>query len=687
MEFFSSFWDVLGADLVRILNYAFDCGKLSTSQRRGLIIVLYKKDEHLETKNYRPISLLNVDYKIATRAISGRLLGVIGSIVGSDQTCGIPNRFSSEHVRLLQDVIDYSNHNNLGGALVSLDQEKALDRVDWPFMLRVLQKMNFGPSFCSWVKILYSDIFSRVLVNGYVSDAFKVTRGVRQGCPLSPLLYILVAETIASAIKKDINIDGFTLMNGQCIKICQYADDTSIFVMSDRALLALFALFERFEHASGAKLNVNKSHGLLFGSWKDRVDMPIHLNWSNIAITVLGCCLSDGKTDWDSLVEKFQDQLLLWKQHQLSFRGRALVANVLGLSLLWYQAQIFDVPKTVIFKVNKILFPFVWGKKREWMARTSVIQPMVDGGLGVVDISKKILSFRAVWLRRFLSNSPHPWSVFFNHYRVLAFSSCSCGGCISMRYHSSLFGECIVISCLKGNQNRGMWVIPRPSRALLPVEELTAKKAYTFLLNYHHVEHRSLAKFQDLGFTVQWKHVWASLTLWRFVRSVQDTAWLSFHGILPTTDRLARFGMNVNPFCFCGQHESLLHLFTACAFATEVLDWFVSQLRKFNNLAVLSDCEILFGFLPSSDVPVVFTALLGVLRHHIWLARNNHRFENIAPDSFETLKKAKSTFRFLVRMHQRHCPQERFVHKWLADGVIGSLTQQDWICFTRDFIT
>ena len=625
-EFYKRFWNLLGTDLVAVLNYCSSSGSLSFSQRMGLITLLYKKNDKLDTKNWRPISLLCTDYKILSKVLTNRLRSVISSVVSDAQACGIPNRFSSEHVRLLQDVIDYSNHNNLGGALVSLDQEKAFDRVDWPFMLRVLQKMNFGP-FCSWVKLLYSDIFSRVLVNGYVSDAFKVTRGVRQGCPLSPLLYILVAETIASAIKKDINIDGFTLMNGQCIKICQYADDTSIFVMSDRALLALFALFERFEHASGAKLNVNKSHGLLFGSWKDRVDMPIHLNWSNISITVLGCRLSnDGKTDWDSLVEKFQDQLLLWKQRQLSFRGRALVANVLGLSLLWYQAQIFDVPKTVIFKVNKILFPFVWGKKREWMARTSVIQPMVDGGLGVVDISKKILSFRAVWLCRFLSNSPHPWSVFFNHYVSLHFRNAAVADVLVRDtipaylvkklppFYASLLRVWID---LKGNQNSGMWVIPRPSGALLPVEELTAKKAYTFLLNYHHVEHRSLAKFQDLGFTVQWKHVWASLTLWRFVRSVQDTAWLSFHGILPTTDRLARFGMNVNPFCFCGQHKSLLHLLTACAFATEVLDWFVSQLRKFNNLAVLSDCEILFGFLPSSDVPVVFTALLGVLRHHI----------------------------------------------------------------------
>jgi hypothetical protein len=108
MEFFVSFWDLLGPDLVRFLNLAYRTGQLSTSQRPGIIIVLYKKDDRLETKNYRPISLLNVDYKTATRAISGRLLGVIGSIVGYDKTCGIPGRTISENLMFMRDFIEYA---------------------------------------------------------------------------------------------------------------------------------------------------------------------------------------------------------------------------------------------------------------------------------------------------------------------------------------------------------------------------------------------------------------------------------------------------------------------------------------------------------------------------------------------------------------------------------------------------
>ncbi|CAB3976933.1 Hypothetical predicted protein [Paramuricea clavata] len=120
IEFFVSFWDLLGPDL---------------------------KDDRLETKNYRPISLLNVDYKIATRAISGRLLGVIGSIVGYDQTCGIPGRTISENLMLMRDLIEYADWADISLALLSLDQEKAFDRVDWSFLQRILHTFGFGNSF------------------------------------------------------------------------------------------------------------------------------------------------------------------------------------------------------------------------------------------------------------------------------------------------------------------------------------------------------------------------------------------------------------------------------------------------------------------------------------------------------------------------------------------------------------
>ena len=181
---------------------------------------------------------------------------------------------------------------------------------------------------------------------------------------------------------------------------------------------------------------------------------------------------------------------------------------------------------------------------------------------------------------------------------------------------------------------------------------------------------------QPLNIPVAWNTVWLSLRLWRFVRSVQDTAWLSFHGILPTADRLVRFGMKVNPACFCGETESLLHLFTLCPFVLDIFNWFKVQYHKYDPAATLTAAQILFG-LPS-NVPIVFTALLGVLRHHVWLARNKHRFEHVSPDLQLTIKNAKSTFRIL---------QDSFERDWLVRGIIGTISESGHIEFGRDFVT
>ena len=177
-EFYLARWDILGTDLVEVLNASYVSGSLPFSQRGALSSLIFKKGDRLLHKNWHPISLLNVDYKLCARALAGRLLKVIHHVVAPDQTCGVPGRFIGENVVLLRDVVHYANAAGLPVAILSLDQEKAFDRVDWPFLLSTLSEMGFGPSFIKWVSLLYSDIRSSVIINGYTSRSFKPSRGV-----------------------------------------------------------------------------------------------------------------------------------------------------------------------------------------------------------------------------------------------------------------------------------------------------------------------------------------------------------------------------------------------------------------------------------------------------------------------------------------------------------------------------
>ena len=182
MEFYVKFWSVLGSDLVDVLNSCYHSVFVSLSVQRYYYLT-FKKGERLDARNWRLISLLNVDFKIAARAIAGWLLKVIRLVVAKDQTCGVPDRYIWENVAFFWDV-SYATTFDSPVAILSLDQEKAFDRVDWGFMLSTLRTMGFRASFVNWVRLLYTNVQSAVNVNGYLSSFFSLSRGVHQGCYL-----------------------------------------------------------------------------------------------------------------------------------------------------------------------------------------------------------------------------------------------------------------------------------------------------------------------------------------------------------------------------------------------------------------------------------------------------------------------------------------------------------------------
>jgi len=427
MEFHVRFWDVLGADLVCVLNSCYRDGCLSPSQRTGVISLSFKKGDRLDIRNWRPISLLNVDYKLASRVITGRLLKVIHLVVDKDQACGVPGRFIGENVAFLRDVVDYANLSNVPVAILSLDQEKAFDRLEWSFIRETLQSMGFGTSFVNWVDLFYCNVRSSVNVNGYLSQPFSLSRGVRQGCPLSPLLYVLVSEVLAVNIRANPRICGLTLpgLQDPLPPISQYADDTSIIVTSDDAIKATFKTYSTYEKGSGSKLNLSKSKGLWLGSWNGRQDPPVNLDWSSTMIKVLGVFIGFGnleEANWRPRISAVENVVASWRQRQLSHRGRALVINALALSRVWYVASLVHMPPWVLKELNTLVFNVFWKGKRDLVARSVVVQPTLFGGVSVVSLKSEVWSLIAQWVKHFAS-SPSSWSVFMTYWFHSCFSA------------------------------------------------------------------------------------------------------------------------------------------------------------------------------------------------------------------------------------------------------------------------
>ena len=209
VEFYKVFWKDIGYFLIRSLNRVFLKGELSITQKQGVITCIPKGDkDKLLLKNWRPISLLNVCYKIASGSIANRLKHLLTTIINEDQTGFLQNRFIGENTRLIYDIMFHTQKYNKPGLLLLIDFEKAFDSIEWSFIERVLNFYNFGPDFKKWISTFLTDIESCCLVNGHMSEWFTVQRGCRQGDPISSYIFILCAEILAILIRNNPNIKG-----------------------------------------------------------------------------------------------------------------------------------------------------------------------------------------------------------------------------------------------------------------------------------------------------------------------------------------------------------------------------------------------------------------------------------------------------------------------------------------------
>jgi len=232
---------------------------MSSSQKQAIITLIEKKGKDRNyLENWRPKSLISVDAKIASRVILARTIKVLPEIIHANLSGYVKGRFIGEAARSILDVMDFTKKENIPGILLFIDSEKAFDSVDWNFMLKCLDVFGFGPNLIGWVETFYRNISSCVLNNGTCTPYFELQRGVRQGDPLLPYLFIIEAEILAIAIRSRPNIQGLKIGQDE-FKLVQYADDLTMFVPDLECAQRDFCLLDQFESCSGLKVNNSKT--------------------------------------------------------------------------------------------------------------------------------------------------------------------------------------------------------------------------------------------------------------------------------------------------------------------------------------------------------------------------------------------------------------------------------------------
>ena len=412
----------------RVLNDIQQHGvDASTQFTLGWMCPIFKKKEREQIKNYRPITLLNMDYKLLTKSLSVHLASHIHSLIHPDQTGFIPRRTIFDPIRLAQSMCAYADFMEEDGAIVALDQEKAYDKIDHQYLLETLKKFNLPDSFIKTVHSLYENAETAVIINGVISSPFKVTRGVRQGDPLSCLLFNLAIEPLACMLRNSQQLQGYRIPGiGRKIIVSMYADDTTVYLSKNDSYTDLMEILTKWCTASGAKFNIEKTEVIPTGTKPHRqrviatrcinpTDPPlpqeIKIAEDGNAVRILGAWIGNETKDvtpWEPVLDKVRSTLQRWGKGHPTLDAKRHIVQMFAGGMTQFLTKAHSMPRPIETALVKIIRSFIWDE--------SAAPPMIgikklylrkeQGGISLLNVPARNKAIDLTWLKAYLDLSP-----------------------------------------------------------------------------------------------------------------------------------------------------------------------------------------------------------------------------------------------------------------------------------------
>lgn len=549
-EFYTDCWDIIKTEITAVINCMLQ-GNIEKKMCDGIIVLVKKKNSSNNIDGYRPITLLNFDYKIVSRILKLRLNRLMPSLISCNQKCANPKRNIFEATCSIRDRIVELQHKKRKALLVSFDMEKAFDRVEPGFLFRTLREMNLNTRFVDFLTKVREMSFSKILINGTLSREVKIERSVRQGDPLSMHLFVLYIEPLVQRIAASCshNLD---LIN-------VYADDLSLIVNNLNDLEIIKNHIEHFGLVSGAKLNVSKTKAVEIGF--GNMTLPV-LQWLKVEekVKILGIYFSNSikqMTDdnWTNAINNASFVIRMNQTRKLNLIQKIVFLNTFALSKVWYVASTIKINNKYCAKLKTFIGAFLWQGHGVRVAFNQLVLPKYRGGLSLHDPESKCNS---LIIKTFISSN------YDNSFIVNQFLNSNANGCNipSRLVFIKLFAE----------------EIPK----LPPIirNNVSSKAIYDYFIEKK-INPEIISKYPNKNWNRIWQNLFAPKVMNSESRSIY---YLLINEKIPNMESFYRHGRSSSNLCKeCKiAIETLPHIFAECSFTKSFWNLCFAKLKEKN---------------------------------------------------------------------------------------------------------
>ncbi|XP_062104365.1 uncharacterized protein LOC133815556 [Humulus lupulus] len=399
--FFKALWKDIGKDISWAVMDFFESARIPLSLNSTLLTLIPKVDHPTNASEFRPIACFNTLYKCISKMLCNRLNLVLPALISQNQGAFIKNRFLAHNILILQDLLKGYNRRTVSPCcIMKIDISKAYDSIDWNFLENLLNALCFPKRFIKWIMVCLRGSSYALVLNGSIQGRFQGARGLKQGDPISPLLFVIVMDYLTRLLLKTSREKEFKFhplcKSLNLVSLC-FADDLLLFCKANQSSVRLIQqAFSVFTNTSGLSINDSKSRiyiGGLDAGEKDSLLQDCCLQEGQFPLRYLGIPLRPTKwraCDYVILIDKMRARLKGWSSRHLSYAGRVQLINSVLLGIRSYWMNIFILPQKVVKAIDSLCLRFLWGEKdnRSKMHRISwehVCRPKCYGGLGFKD--------------------------------------------------------------------------------------------------------------------------------------------------------------------------------------------------------------------------------------------------------------------------------------------------------------